>query len=343
MNEVRRDPSSGCLTIYAPGRDGRPRDLPAPRRRRRPRPAFSRTCPFCPGNEGRLPPIMLETRGRAGAPWQTRVTVNKFPALSPRTRPGRGNREGRGEGAGTAGGLFALLPSHGHHEVVIESPLHNRDLAEMTAPAVAPVIETYHARYLALMNDPEVRSIVIFRNHGARAGISLVHPHSQIIATPFVPPAAALRRRAARGYFEAQGRCVTCDIIEGERRDGARVIRENRRFIAFVPFAAAAPFEIWIVPKRHQEGFDRIEAEEKAALAAVLRDMLSRLRKTLGDPDYNLIVNSPLSRDEDPAADHWYVSIHPRLTTLGGFEIGAGIAINPSLPERDAGLLRAAA
>lgn len=118
------------------------------------------------------------------------------------------------------------------------------------------------------------------------------------------------------------------------------MIRETREFIAFVPYAAVMPFEVCIVPKRHQEGFDLIEPEEKSALAVLLHDMLRRLGDSLDDPDYNLMLVSRANRGDTTNGGHWYLSIHPRLITLGGFEIGAGMNINPSLPERDAELLR---
>ncbi len=119
------------------------------------------------------------------------------------------------------------------------------------------------------------------------------------------------------------------------------MIGENGGFIAFVPFAAVTPFEIRIVPKRHQAGFDHIEPEERADLAALLKDVLARLEGTLEDPDYNFMLTSQANRTGSAVGGHWYLSIHPRLITLGGFEIGVGININPSLPEQDAELLRA--
>jgi ATP adenylyltransferase/5',5'''-P-1,P-4-tetraphosphate phosphorylase II len=42
-------------------------------------------------------------------------------------------------------------------------------------------------------DDPAVKYIVIFKNHGEKAGTSLVHPHSQLVATP-IPP-VLLRRK----------------------------------------------------------------------------------------------------------------------------------------------------
>lgn len=211
----------------------------------------------------------------------------------------------------------------------------------MPLAMVGSLIETCHARYLALMSDAHIRTIIIFRNHGAAAGATLTHPHSQIIAMPFIPPEIERRQDIAAGHAEAHGRCLYCDIVDGERRDGTRVIRETEEFIAFVPYAAAMPFEIWIVPKRHQACFALIEPEERAGLADLVRDMVTRIENALGDPGYNPVLAS-LTGADAAAGTHWYLAIHPRPIALGGFEFGAGVTINPSLPEQDAGLLRSA-
>jgi UDPglucose--hexose-1-phosphate uridylyltransferase len=37
---------------------------------------------------------------------------------------------------------------------------------------------------------------------------------------------------------------------------------------------------------------------------------------------------------------HWRLRIVPQQTVPGGFELASGLAINPSLPEEDAAILR---
>ena len=54
----------------------------------------------------------------------------------------------------------------------------------MTTNDVALVLQASHERYCALKQDPQVKSNVLFKNHGVRAGTSLIHPHSQIVGTP---------------------------------------------------------------------------------------------------------------------------------------------------------------
>jgi UDPglucose--hexose-1-phosphate uridylyltransferase len=205
---------------------------------------------------------------------------------------------------------------------------------------VRKVVETYHRRYLQLMEEHENSMVLIFRNHGPGAGTSLIHPHSQVIATGIVPRYVRFREEQAQKYYDEWGRCVYCDILAFEAQDRSRVLRENESFLAFVPYAAEVPFETWILPKTHQADFGSIGEGEKDQLSGMLRDILKMLYDKLNDPDYNYLINTaPRFKSGEPHI-HWFLRIRPRLTTQAGFEIGSGISINPSLPEEDAEFLR---
>ncbi len=57
---------------------------------------------------------------------------------------------------------------------------------------------------------------MIFRNHGIRAGTSIIHPHSQIVASSVVPFLVRNRLSEAQRYFDMYGRCVYCDMLAYE-------------------------------------------------------------------------------------------------------------------------------
>lgn len=325
--EIRLNKVMGRWVIVAPNRGGRPRDFSAQEKSGKAAPTYDADCPFCPGNEERLSRIMLET-GQDGQ-WQTRVVCNKFPALSPLGTTQR-SREG----------IYLKMSGYGHHEVVIETPRHDRQPAAMTPAEVEGIVDTYHRRYLHFMQQDQNRLILIFRNHGRRAGTSLNHPHSQIVVTGMVPQHVRRRENEARRYHDKFGSCLFCDILDYEIRHGERMLLENDAFAGFVPFAADVPFEIWIMPKRHQPDFGSIDARQKTDLAAALQESLKRLCDKLADPDYNYMIHSAARHSADEPHLHWYVRIAPRLTTRAGFEIGSGISVNPSLPEADAAFLK---
>jgi UDPglucose--hexose-1-phosphate uridylyltransferase len=147
----------------------------------------------------------------------------------------------------------------------------------------------------------------------------------------------------AQRYFDTWGRCVYCDILTFEGHEQQRIVFENASFLAFVPFAAEVPCEIWILPKQHQANFGAITAAAKHDLALALHDVLLRLHQTLHDPDYNYTIHTFARSPAHEPHLHWYIQIRPRLTTAAGFEVGAGMCVNPSLPEADAVLLNEAA
>lgn len=326
--EIRQDKATRQWVIYAPARRKRPKDFKQAAPSMASLPEHSHQCPFCPGNEAALPPVLFETVRQQGG-WQTRVVPNKFPALDPRGRVAR-----------RKSGIFITMEGFGHHEVVIETPLHNRDLSTMPPGEVASVIETYHRRYTDLLRKDGIMMAIIFRNHGERAGTSLIHPHSQIIATGIVPNSIRWREEEAQRYYDEWGTCVFCDILEYELRDGARIIHQNGSFVTFVPFAAEVPFETWVMPRRHGADFEAIADQEKDDLAGALTHALGRLREALQDPDYNYVLNTWARYRANEPQLHWYLQIRPRIMTPAGFEIGSGMSINPSIPEDDAAFLR---
>lgn len=325
MNEIRQNKITKQWVIYAPERGKRPKDIQKSGSMEKKLPPVDKNCPFCPGNENMLPPIVMEMPERSEDGWKTRVVPNKFPALTPVVGTDR-----------YMVGIYVAMPGYGQHEVIIETPRHDQEISELSPDDLGVILETYHKRYVDLMKKHENMMVIIFRNHGIRAGTSLVHPHSQLIVTGIVPGNIRLREAEAERYYDEWARCVYCDIADFELMDRKRIIQENKSFLAFIPFAAEVPFETWILPRKHNADFGNIADGEKSDLVIILSAVLSGLYRKLNNPDYNyVIVTSARYRAEEPQL-HWYLQIRPRLTTPAGFEIGSGISINPSLPEEDA-------
>lgn len=325
--EMRQDLISGRWVIYAPSRRKRPRDFQKAHPHPRHLPLHDDLCPFCPGNEQVLSRIILELKGNS-LDWQLRIIQNKYPALTP-----------EGDLRRTREGLFISMEGYGHHEVVIETPKHNLQIAEMSLDEVERIIESYHMRYHDLMLKEQNMSIIIFRNKGRRSGASIPHPHSQIISTCLVPTYKREQEYRAQQYFDTWGRCVYCDILQHELQSSARIVDQNQSFLTFVPYASEVPFEMSIMPKAHKASFAEISDQEKTDLAQSLRGALQRLHEKLNAPDYNYILHSPSRYCSGEPHVHWFLQISPRITTRAGFEMGSGISINTNLPEDDAGFL----
>lgn len=329
MSELRRNPLTHEWVVIASTRGARPREYapPSPRPRR---PRRRARCPFCPGNEHMTPPTILELPGPAGAAWTVRVVENAFPAL---TTPAT-----RGRVASSA--LLRAVPSQGVHEVVIECPEHNRETADREPAEVRLALEACRARYASLAAAPGVAYVSVFKNRGRTAGASLEYPHSQIVALPIVPPAVRRRSEIAAAHRVRTGRCLMCDVVAGEAKDGRRVVRDSGGFVTLVPYAPEFPGEMWLVPRAHVPSFAAASEGDLGALAGALVDAAVRLRDRLGDPDFNCAVHSPASDEQDAAHHHWYVQMSARTTTLAGAELATGLRVNPEAPEDTAVRLR---
>jgi UDPglucose--hexose-1-phosphate uridylyltransferase len=330
MSELRQDRTTGGWVVIAPQRGGRPqmRDVGVrPRKRLR----FDPACPFCPGNETQLPGIVDEVAARGTPGWSVRVVPNKFPAVQAAPAPpAPASRDHR------------MRPGHGAHEVIIESPRHDAELATLSAAELGAVAAVYRRRLRAVLGEDGIAAAILFRNYGRRAGASLMHPHAQIVALDFVPPKLAALSEWGKQYYVEHGRCAMCAELEIEMNGGVRVVDGNDAFVTLVPFAAEHPFELWLVPKRHQASFETLADDALPAFAMLLGRALRRLHAVLGDLPYNFVVDSAPERERAAPYVHWRLRIVPNVATWGGFELGSGVPINPSSPEDDARLLRAA-
>ncbi|MGE5216011.1 MAG: DUF4931 domain-containing protein [Chloroflexota bacterium] len=320
MSELRQDPVTHDWVIINPERAQRPVDSSG----------APTVCPFCPGHENLAPPP-IDTIEEAGH-WSVRTLPNKFPALSAAEemlapQPSGGRR----------------VPGFGYHEVIVETPSHELPQGVLPEGQWHKVLQMYIRRYRALSAaDGRIRQVVLFRNHGRRAGTSLTHPHSQIVAIPVVAPETRLRLAEEIDYFDSTGGCGICHSLTKELSAEVRLVRVTERFITLSPFAARVPFHVQIVPRRHCATFDEIQMIEVEELAHHLNRLLASFYRLLHDPDYNLVFVRPPLDQIHRLAHHWFIDIMPRLTTQAGFELGSRIIINTHPPEGAAAKLREA-
>ena len=280
------------------------------------------------------PHEVLAYRQNGSAPntpgWELRVVPNKFPALQVE---GTLDRQ--------PDGMFDRMNGIGAHEVIIETPHHDRSLASMSEPEIERVLWAYRERIVDLKRDGRLRYILVFKNHGAAAGATLEHTHSQLIALPIVPDFLRQELSGARRHFEVKERCVFCDVVHEDLLDGRRIIQENADIVALAPYAPRFAFETWLLPRRHGARFEEAPRHEYESLARMLKSVLQRLDRALESPPFNMIIHSsPLSEDTSPFF-HWHVELMPRISRVAGFEWGSGFYINPTSPEEATEVLRA--
>jgi UDPglucose--hexose-1-phosphate uridylyltransferase len=293
-------------------------------------PEYSSSCPFCVGNEDKTPPELF--RAGFGKSWSVRVVPNKSAVLSRDC-----------DNARSVEGVFRWMNGFGMHEVIVEHPRHNAVMALMTPEEIAGIIRVYKNRYVAVRRYKRVEAVTIFKNHGGAAGTALEHTHSQLIATPIVPPQVRRRLEYAANYFDDTGKCIFCRCLEEETSKGERLIIQTAHFSAFIPYAALSPFHTWIFPRRHMACFSDINESEIRDLAKNLKTVLAKLYHGLNNPDFNFSLRSLPVATEGTEYFHWYLTLVPRVWQSSGFELGSGMFINNTLPEKCAEFLRAVA
>ena len=336
MPELRKDPVIGRWVIIATERAKRPQDFKIEKEG-----LPEGECPFCEGNESQTPAEIFAIRRSQTKPNQPGWDVRAVPSIAP-LLGSDGDLGRRGKG------MYDLMNSIGAHEVVIETPGHIANIADLEEEQITKVIDCYIERFFQLEKDRRFKYVLMFKNYGRSAGGGrLKHARSQLIATPVNPKRVKEELAGARKYFEYRERCVFCDIIKQELERKERVITDIDGLIAISPFASRFPFEIWILPKEHNCDFFTIKPAHRRDLAGILKRIMSKLKVALDDPPYNYILHTaPFRRPKAgywKTVDcdyHWHIEIMPRLTRVAGFEWGTGFYLNPTSPEEATKILR---
>ncbi|RMD57641.1 galactose-1-phosphate uridylyltransferase [Candidatus Woesearchaeota archaeon] len=309
MGELRKDYVLDRWVIVDSNRATRPHEFDKEHKA-----GHNGKCFFCPGNESSTPPEI--GRIPKNGSWQIRWFENKFPATTTKARAF----------IDTHNRFYTFSQAYGHHEVIVETPRHDRQLWDLSVDDIEKVLQVYARRIVALEKDSRIKYVCVFKNHGAQAGTSIVHSHSQLIALQMIP-------REIRDILQAMRRfvnCPYCSIVASESKSDRRCF-ENDKFSAFTPYASQFNYEVVIFPKSH---VSRLEDVDLRSLSDILSLILRRVRA--GGFDYNLIVNyGPQGSDF-----HFHIRVCPRIALWGGFEIGSGVVINTVAPEDAAAFYR---
>lgn len=312
---------------------------------------FVQDCPFCPGNEAHTPEEILRFPDQGI--WQLRVVRNLYPVFGD-----------DGDRANLRMGIHNIINGYGRHEVFIDHPRHGIHLSEMAEDHIADLFRAYRNRMSALYQANESHIyVMVFKNFGPASGGSIPHTHSQIIAMPVIPANVEMELSCSLRFFGQQKRCIFCTLIDeqvvyeatihervrGEflRRINVAdyVVEKGDRFIGIKPFASRFPWEVHILPREHCHDFCNISDDDCRALAAVLKQVMTRLEKVLGVVQYNFFLHSAPGGQAGKRYSesfHWHLEICPRTSIPNGFELGSGLAINTVSPEKAAAQLRAA-
>lgn len=272
-------------------------------------------------------------------PWQVRVIPHPDPLYRIENEMGR-----------LAEGIYDKMQTVGAHEVIIETPHHDRRLSQLSDEEIERVLSAYASRILDLKRDPRFKYVAVFKNYGPLSGEEWAHSHSQVTATSFVPRRIKYELRASREWYQEKERCVFCDIVRQEEKQGKRIVDVQGDYYALCPYASRVPYETWVIHRKHNHLFEQPKpGANRRHLAALLGRTLRRLEKFA--PAYHMVVHtapSTHSRKGELAgywktlADdyHWHIEILPIVHTRSKSYSIKEVYFNAVLPEQAADYLR---
>lgn len=329
MPQLRQDELTGRWIVMAPERANRPmsvQDQPAD---------VPNVCdPFAEGSEHMTGPEVMALR-RDGFPadgsgWTLRVVKNKYPAfqLSPSAE------------LSCDQGADQSISAIGAHEVIVECPQFEANLARLPVESFRDLFDAYRERLAFHKRDPRLVHATVFKNKGALAGASLGHSHSQLVVTPFIPNALEQEFAAALMHYQKTGRSIFDEILEKELKATKRIVIESRHVVAYCPYASRFPYEMCLMPKSQISHYEDSPQEVLDDLATVMKEVLERLTLVLNDPPYNFILHTAAFLPGESPSFRWHIELFPRITRPAGFEWGTGCFVNEVLPELAAARIR---
>lgn len=288
-------------------------------------------CPLCPTKPDGFPtevPI---------PDYEFVVFENKFPSLK--------RKAGAPAIEGTE--LYPVEPSEGVCEVVLYSSEHNSTLTDLSPDKMVQLVHVWKDRYEELGERPEIDYVFIFENKGEAIGVTIHHPHGQIYAFSYIPPRVQREIENENAHNQKTGHCLHCDVVAEETRDGRRIIAQNDRFVAFVPFYARYPYEVHIYSKAHLPSMKQFTEEDEQGLAQILHIVLKKYDNLWGfSMPYMMVMHQKPTDGKHYPGSHFHIEFYPPLRTpqkmkyLAGCESGAGTFVNDTLPEEKAAELR---
>jgi UDPglucose--hexose-1-phosphate uridylyltransferase len=294
-------------------------------------------CPLEPAKVERIPPILTSP---AEGPWQVRVIPHPEPLYRVEGDPGR-----------LAEGMYDKMGALGAHEVVVETPQHDRRLSQFSDEEIERVLSVWAARIADLKKDERFKYISVFKNQGALAGEEWPHSHSQVTATIFVPRRIKYELSSAHEWFKDKERCIFCDMVRQEEKQGKRIVDVQGDYYAICPYASRVPYETWLLHRRHNHAFEQPRpGANRRQLAALLGRVLRRLDKLA--PAYHLVLHTaPSTKNKKgemagywktlPDDYHWHIEILPILKNRSKSYSIKEVYFNAELPEQAASNLRA--
>lgn len=314
MSEIRTNPFTGEMTLYAENRKNRPYEF---KHSMLTTAGTGENCPFCGGHEDRTPTALYQDA--PDKEWQIRVFPNMFPAVS------------ESYIQQDAEPFYEQQGGIGTHELLVDTREHTQTIDAFSLKHMEKVLKVLQERSAAILAKEHTAYVQIFKNCGPSAGMSIRHSHWQLIGVPLVP-----RRVHTMAVKMQKEDCLFCKMLSYEAEHDTRIAGQTEGFLAITPYASRFPYEIWIAPKVHQSRFSDMQEAERKELAHLLWEVLQKVILLREDVGYNIcVMDAPKGMDF-----HWHIQILPRIGGFAGFEYATDCFINLVKPEKAAGHYR---
>lgn len=242
------------------------------------------------------------------------------------SREARGSeRDGQEQGLG-------LLGDCGSWQTIVAPPGHHAPLAEESSAVVVEMLARARDAIAAAARAAETEYLQVVQNWGAQAGARTDHLCFDFYDLPQIPHRIGEELGGAARYLIKEGVCPYCRLVRDEVAGRERLVFEDAASVCFAPYASRSPFELWVVPRRHDADFGRATDDQLTSAAETLQKVL-RLLSVLDGPPYNLVLHTSPLRERVDETYHWHWEIHPRLREIAGLELGTGLPVNPVSPE----------
>lgn len=222
----------------------------------------------------------------------------------------------------------------GRQEILVEGSV-KKPFATFSAAQIANVLNAMEDRCRIFRRDPDVKFMVVFKNEGKDAGASQPHPHSQIFGLSFVPERLTHIARERRKEVKCHG--MKAHALMLREATPARMVYADRSVVAFADPVSRFAYGVRILTRRPIDNLTQTTERERASLAKALHALFPLiLERRLA---YNMYFHDVV-REKD---EFFEIHFAPRFNVAGGFELDAGITVNPVPAECAAAEYRASA
>ena len=221
----------------------------------------------------------------------------------------------------------------GAWRTVVAPPGEHRPLHAVGTTTIEGLLRRCRDEIALARAADRTQYLQVVQNWGAQAGARTNHLCLDLYDLPQIPHRVAEELGGSARYLIREGECPYCRLVREEVRRPDHLLYADDHAVAFAPYASRSPFEVWVVPRRHDADFARATDRDVSAAAEALRQVLGRLAASLDGPPYNLVLHTAPLKEQVDATYHWHWEIHPRLREIAGLELGTGLPVNPVSPE----------